>query len=98
MWKHNACKNIQVQPSKAVSATSSCVSSPAVPTIKPKVAKAQVAKAQVVESKPVEEKPTWNGTVAFDDRQATRDVYHAARDQRLQVRQQRVRSLISQAI
>ena len=45
-----------------------------------------------------QEKPEWDGKVFFDNRQAITQAYHVAREQRAQVRQQRVKSLISQAI
>ena len=45
-----------------------------------------------------QEKPEWDGKVFFDNRQAIAQAYHAAKEQRAQVRQQRVKSLISQAI
>ena len=70
------------------------------PTPQPKPKK--VAKP-AIQSKEVEEvetqsKPTFTGVVSFKDFQPVVDPYAAMRQQRLIVRQQRVKSLISQAI
>ena len=78
--------------------------SPSPPVSKPKESKPKEAKTKAANNmhqyaaEKEQEQPEWDGKVFFDNRQATAQAYHAAREQRVQVRQQRVKSLISQAI
>ena len=74
--------------------------SPVIEEVQPVEVKPKRKAAKPKETKPVEEvkpepeKPAWDGTVSF----SPMDAYRAARDQRIQVKQQRVKSLIAQAL
>ena len=74
--------------------------SPVIEEVQPVEVKTERKAAKPKETKPVEEvkpepeKPAWDGTVSF----SPMDAYRAARDQRIQVKQQRVKSLIAQAL
>jgi hypothetical protein len=76
---------------------------PPPPTPEPKV-KAKRAPPKPKAAKPVSVKPEFNGEVSFSNFEAPEhqvshiDLYRQAREQRQQVRVQRVRSLISQAL
>ena len=74
---------------------------PPPPTPEPKV-KAKRAPPKQKAEKPVIAKPEFKGEVSFSNFEAPQlshnDLYRQAREQRQQVRVQRVRSLISQAI
>ena len=80
---------------------------PPPPTPEPKAKRAAKPKA-APKNEPIEvyqdnSKPVWDGKVSFNNGSAIPppnpvDVYKAARDQRQQVRTQRVKSLIAQAL
>ena len=73
---------------------------PPTPEPEPKKAKAKrIAKPKEMKEEAPIPKPEFNGTVSFNEmKPASIDPYVAMRQERLMVRQQRVKSLISQAI